>query len=77
MMKGIHLGLLPESYTPAAKRGYEAVLAKIAEDGMVTGVSQGTGIRETKESYMGVPTIKIMSWGQGLTLLMLSEPELW
>lgn len=77
MMKGIRLGLLPESYISAAKRGYEAVLAKIAPDGMVTGVSQGTGIRETKESYMGVPTIKIMSWGQGLTLLMLSEPKLW
>lgn len=73
MMKGIRLGVLPESYMPAVKRGFEAVVKMIAVDGMVTGVSQGTGIRETKESYMGVPTVKIMTWGQGLALLMMAE----
>ncbi len=77
MMKGIRLGILPESYIEPAKRGYEAVIGKIAEDGKVTDVSQGTGIRETKESYMEVATIKIMTWGQGLALMMLAELKVW
>ena len=44
ILKGVRLGLLDPSYEKVGRRAAAAVIAKIAEDGTVQGVSYGTGM---------------------------------
>jgi unsaturated rhamnogalacturonyl hydrolase len=71
--KGIEMGYLDEKYWSCAERGYEAVLRNISQDGMVLGVSAGTGIQKSIGDYNRIHNESIMPWGQGIVLLMLCE----
>ncbi len=75
LSKGARLGYLAGEAAAAAAKGCEAVKAKISRDGVLTDTSIGTGIHKNLDGYRLVPKDKIMPWGQGLALLMLSEMD--
>ena len=72
MMKAVRLGLLKQETMARAIKAMEAVIAKINPEGAVEGVSGGTPIMPTIDAY-GKLTCYPTLYGQGLTLLMLSE----
>jgi unsaturated rhamnogalacturonyl hydrolase len=72
IMKAVRLGMLPAGVLPRALKALEAVMTKIDPDGAVQGVSGGTPIMPTIDAY-GKLTRYPTLYGQGLTLLMLSE----
>lgn len=72
ILKGIHMGLLPERHRVTADRAVEGVIRQISEDGTVGQVSYGTGMGRTLQHYRDIP-ICPMAYGQSLTVMMLSE----
>lgn len=72
MLKGIRLGLLDESYAACAHKSAQAVIDKIDEDGMVGGVSYGTGMGKDLDFYKKI-AIAPTAYGQGLAFMMLTE----
>ncbi|MDR2505788.1 MAG: glycoside hydrolase family 88 protein [Oscillospiraceae bacterium] len=76
ILKGVRLKYLDETYEPMARKAAEAVLAKIAPDGTVTGVSGGTGMGYDLEHYKKIK-VAPTAYGQGLTFLMLTEMMEW
>ena len=72
LMKGARLGLLGDAYREAGERALSGVLAQVAEDGTVQGVSYGTPMGWTQDFYRTSP-IPPTAYGQGLTFLMLTE----
>ena len=75
LLKGVRLGLLPESCREHALRALQGVLDTIAPDGTVGGVSYGTPVGDTEDFYRTIP-IQPTAYGQGLTFLMLTEAML-
>lgn len=72
LLKGIRLGYIDARYAQNAQAAVDAVIAQIGADGTVGGVSYGTGMGMNKEHYTSI-AITPTGYGQGLTLLMLSE----
>lgn len=72
ILKGIHMGLLPETYRVTAERAVEGVTKCIGPDGTVEGVSYGTGMGRDLNHYRDIPLCP-MAYGQSLAVLMLSE----
>jgi unsaturated rhamnogalacturonyl hydrolase len=72
MMKGVRLRMLEPGTLPCALRAMEGVVTNINPEGAVEGVSGGTPIMPTIDAY-GKLTRYPTLYGQGLTLLMLSE----
>ncbi|MBB6690871.1 glycoside hydrolase family 88 protein [Cohnella xylanilytica] len=72
LYKAVRRGLVPASALGAADRALSAVLGKIEEDGAAGGVSGGTPVLASVEAYNEVPIFPTL-YGQGLTLLLLSE----
>ncbi|WP_199621170.1 glycoside hydrolase family 88/105 protein [Paenibacillus alkalitolerans] len=72
---GIATALLTKGriYNKYTQRSIDGILARITEDGAVTGVSAGTAVMKDAEGYKNVPDKRIQGWGQGLTLAFLSE----
>jgi len=72
---GIAAALLTKGrlYNKYAQRSIDGILARIAEDGTVTGVSAGTAVMQNADGYKGVPDKRIQGWGQGLTLAFLAD----
>lgn len=72
---GIATALLTKGriYHKYTQRSIDGILARITEDGAVTGVSAGTAVMKDAEGYKGVPDKRIQGWGQGLALALLSE----
>ncbi|MDQ1913217.1 glycoside hydrolase family 88 protein [Paenibacillus sp. GD4] len=60
-------------YNKYTQRSIDGILARITEDGTVTGVSAGTAVMNDAAGYKGVPDKRIQGWGQGLTLVFLAE----
>jgi rhamnogalacturonyl hydrolase YesR len=52
MARGIRNGWLDSSYRQVVMRGWQGISAKIADDGSVAGICQGTGIGESLEFYL-------------------------
>ncbi len=74
MFRGLDQGWLdPNRFYPAAWRARAGVEGKVDADGTVLDVSAGTGVMPTVEDYNRVPHDTIRPWGQGLTLLLLSQ----
>jgi unsaturated rhamnogalacturonyl hydrolase len=72
ILMGVRQGLLDPSLKQAADRTTEAVLGKIDEHGIVSGVSGGTPVMPSIEAYNRInfyPTL----YGQGLTLMLLAQ----
>lgn len=72
ILKAGRIGMLQPDLLPRARRALDAVVAQISADGGVQGVSGGTPIMPTIDAY-GKLTRYPTLYGQGLTLLMLSE----
>jgi unsaturated rhamnogalacturonyl hydrolase len=72
IMKAVRLHLLEPGMMAKALKAMEGVISKINPDGAVEGVSGGTPIMATIDAY-GKLTRYPTLYGQGLTLLMLSE----
>jgi unsaturated rhamnogalacturonyl hydrolase len=72
ILQAVRQGLLDASCLPAAERATGGVLSMIKPDGEVAGVSGGTPIMETIEAYGGLSCYPTL-YGQGLTLMLLSE----
>lgn len=60
-------------YNKYTQKSIDGILARITDDGTVTGVSAGTAVMDNAEGYKGVPDKRIQGWGQGLTLTFLAE----
>ena len=60
-------------YNKYSQKAIDGILARITEDGTVTGVSAGTAVMQNADGYRGVPDKRIQGWGQGLTLTFLAE----
>ncbi|MDR3050508.1 MAG: glycoside hydrolase family 88 protein [Oscillospiraceae bacterium] len=72
VLKGVRIGVLGEGYRSMGEQAARAVLARIAPDGTVTGVSGGTGMGHDLDHYKRIPQCPT-AYGQGLTFLMLTE----
>lgn len=72
LLKGSRLGLLDEDCRAAGENALQGVIAQVAEDGTVQGVSYGTPMGWTQDFYRTIP-IQPTAYGQGLTFLMLTE----
>mgnify|MGYP001241817536 FL=1 len=72
---GIATALLTKGrlYNKYTQRSIDGILARIAEDGSVTGVSAGTAVMKDVEGYKNVPAKRVQGWGQGLALAFLAE----
>lgn len=69
--RGVRRGWLPESMLPSAVKALNAIGPFIQPDGMVTGVSAGTGPGDFA-NYMKIPTGEY-TWGTGSTIMALGE----
>ncbi|WP_084423289.1 glycoside hydrolase family 88/105 protein [Cohnella thermotolerans] len=68
---GNAIGWLDDSYLDAAQKTLNGVLAQVAPDGTVTGVSGGTPVMPSIAAYNEIPCYPTL-YGQGLTLILLS-----
>jgi unsaturated rhamnogalacturonyl hydrolase len=72
IMKAVRLNILDSAHRANALKTMEAVISMVNPEGAVEGVSGGTPIMPTVDAY-GKLTRYPTLYGQGLTLLMLSE----
>ena len=72
LYKAVRAGLVPPAMIGSAERALPAVLGRISGNGAVEGVSGGTPVLASIEAYDEVPIFPTL-YGQGLTLLLLSE----
>lgn len=72
ILKGIHYGILDDSYLECSEKAICAILKNIDTDGTVLNVSGGTGMGYNTEHYKNI-LIAPMAYGQSLTILALAE----
>ncbi len=73
ILKGVHMGIIPEKYLETALKALPAILNLIDEEGVINQVSYGTPMgRETLQFYKDIP-IEPMPYGQALAMLFLIE----
>lgn len=72
ILKAVRLGELPPSYAETGWKAARGVLERIDGDGIVHGVSYGTGLGRHLDYYRNIPVCP-MPYGQSMTLLMLVE----
>ena len=70
-LKLIRLDVLPPTYKSVALKAWRAINGKYVKEGVVTGVSAGTGPKGA-ESYRNIP-VGTETWGTGAYLLAASE----
>lgn len=72
ILKAVRKGYLGPEFKEAGWRAYEAVLGQIDDEGVVGGVSYGTGMGRTLQYYKDIPVCP-MPYGQSMALLLLAE----
>lgn len=72
ILSGIRTGMLPAAFAEPALKAIRAVMDQIDSEGTVLGVSGGTPIGATKESYKHI-VIAPMAYGQAMALVALGE----
>lgn len=72
ILRGLHTGVLDASFRPMAERALEGILARIAPDGTVQGVSAGTPVGRDADHYKSIK-LAPMAYGQSLVLMALAE----
>ncbi|MEO8084920.1 MAG: glycoside hydrolase family 88 protein, partial [Ardenticatenales bacterium] len=78
LYRAIAAGWLPPALRATADRAYGGVVARIAADGAVTGVSAGTGVPSAEQGialYNRIDASRIQPYGQGLALLLFEARE--
>lgn len=71
--KGIRLGYIDSEYFPMADSAMKSVLAYVDWDGILRGVSAGTGVQSHPGEYHVIARDRAQGYGQGLLLMLLSE----
>jgi rhamnogalacturonyl hydrolase YesR len=72
----VRLGWLDRDVMPAISRGWQAVLARVNEDGTLRDVCSGTGAGATKEYYLNRPAVSgADDRGGAMALLAATEME--
>lgn len=72
ILKAVRKGYLPESYKEVGVKAWRGVVKQIDENGIVRGVSYGTGMGRTLQRYRDIRQCP-MPYGQSMALLMLVE----
>lgn len=72
ILKAVRKGYLAPEYGETGWKAFQAVVKRIDSDGVVQGVSYGTGMGRTLQAYRDIP-IRPMPYGQSMALLMLVE----
>lgn len=72
LLRGVRLGVLPETALEPALRAVAAVAEQVAADGVVEGVSGGTVVGQDAAHYQNI-IIAPMAYGQAMALLALRE----
>lgn len=72
LLKGVRLGLLPDTYKEAVYKGLHEAVSYIGEDGIVGQVSYGTILADTLDYYKQV-ALSPTGYGQNLMLMLLVE----
>lgn len=73
VMKGIRLGVVDQEFSAMGVRAMRAVHAYVDWEGVLRGVSSGTGVQSHPGEYHVIARDRMEGYGQGLLLLMLSE----
>jgi unsaturated rhamnogalacturonyl hydrolase len=73
VLRGIREGVVDPSYGDMGRRAYRAVCALVDYEGVLRGVSSGTGVQSHPGEYHVIARDRMEGYGQGLLLLMLSE----
>ncbi|QNK59637.1 glycoside hydrolase family 105 protein [Paenibacillus sp. PAMC21692] len=73
VLRGIREGSVDPSFGNMARKAYRAVCALIDHDGVLRGVSSGTGVQSHPGEYHVIARDRLEGYGQGLLLMMLSE----
>lgn len=72
ILKGIRKGYLDKKYYDCGMKALKAVIGRISQDGTVQDVSYGTPVGRDEKFYLDIPVCP-MTYGQALTILLLSE----
>ncbi|KQX48404.1 beta-galactosidase BglB [Paenibacillus sp. Root444D2] len=72
ILKAVRRGFLDESYRAVGLKALEGVLHKIDDDGIVHGVSYGTGLKDNLDYYRNIKQCP-MPYGQSMALLLMVE----
>ncbi|WP_086998508.1 glycoside hydrolase family 88/105 protein [Rhizobium sullae] len=72
ILRAVDAGILDNSDRAHAERALAAVLARIDEEGVVHGVSDGTPMGHDLDFYRRIPNVPT-PYGQALTMLLLTE----
>lgn len=76
MARGVRLGWLGPEFLPHIERGWQAVSARVSDDGSLRDVCAGTGAGPTKEHYLTRPVINgADDRGGAMALLAALEVE--
>lgn len=70
--QGIRFGNVDESYAVMADRAARAALAHVDWEGVLRGVSAGTGVQKHAGEYHVIAQHRVEGYGQGLLLMLLS-----
>lgn len=71
--RAIRHGWLPDTYVPMVDRAMRALLASVAADGKLSGVSYETYPSFEREHYRKMPRDAMVPWGQGPLLTAISS----
>lgn len=72
LLKAVRKGYLPGRYREVGMRALDAVIGRIDGNGIVQGVSYGTGMGRTLQEYRDIPVCP-MPYGQSMAMLLLAE----
>lgn len=72
ILKAVRKGYIDESYIKVGKKALRGVIESIDADGVVQGVSYGTGLYDNLQKYKDIE-ICPMPYGQSMALLLLVE----
>lgn len=73
VLRGIREGAVDPAFADMARMAYRAVCALVDHDGVLRGVSSGTGVQSHPGEYHVIARGRQEGYGQGLLLMMLSE----
>ena len=74
MLRGVRMGILDDSVSVYALRAFDAVMARIDEDGIVLEASRGTMLGWDIQYYCDIAMAPV-PYAQALTMLLLLERE--
>lgn len=72
ILKAVRKGFIDESYRAVGLKALEGVLSKIDDEGVVHGVSYGTGLKDNLDYYRNIKQCP-MPYGQSMALMLMVE----